>query len=149
MESAELTRAGVRGAKAKAEKQQPGVVVLSRISAALSGLWDLEAILDVGLDSALDIMNGSIGEILLIDEKSQSLSHIVHRGLSKEFVENVVINLGEGITGSVAQTGKAVLLEDISKDPRVAHRELIIAEGLKALGHEVDAQGFAKDVHGG
>lgn len=120
------------GSREKAERQTSEVLILSRISAALSGLWDLNAILGVGLDSALDIMNGTIGEILLIDEKTQSLSHIVHRGLSKEFVENVRINLGEGINGSVAQTGKAVLLSDISSDPRVAHRELVISEGLKA-----------------
>lgn len=115
------------------DRQQPQVLTLSRISAALSGLWDLDAILGVGLDSALEIMNGTIGEILLIDEKSQSLIHRVYRGLSKEFVENLHLNIGEGINGIVAQTGKAILLEDIGTDPRVAQRELVIAEGLKAF----------------
>ncbi len=118
-----------RGSKAKFRPSE--VLLLSRISAALSGLWDLDAILGVGLDSALDIMNGTIGEILLIDE-SNELVHVTHRGLSPEFVENVRLSVGEGINGSVAQSGKAVLLEDISSDPRVAHRELVIAEGLKA-----------------
>ena len=131
MGSTKRNNAGGHGPKAKIEGQHE-VLALSRISAALSGLWDLDAILGVGLDSALDIMNGTIGEILLIDEQTQTLSHRVHRGLSKEFVENVRLSLGEGITGSVAQSGKAVLLEDISSDPRVAHRELIMAEGLKA-----------------
>jgi signal transduction histidine kinase len=121
-----------RGPGMKAEAQPSELLVLSRISAALSGLWDLDAILGVGLDSTLDIMNGTIGEILLIDENTQELSHFVHRGLSKEFVENVRLSLGEGITGSVAESGKAILLEDISSDPRVAHRELVTAEGLKA-----------------
>jgi signal transduction histidine kinase len=125
-----MSFSGTRGAKAKFQPDE--VLVLSRISAALSGLWDLDAILGVGLDSALDIMNGTIGEILLIDENTKELSHITHRGLSEEFVENVRLSLGEGITGSVAQSGKAVLLEDISSDPRVAHRELVVAEGLKA-----------------
>jgi signal transduction histidine kinase len=121
---------GTRGAKAKFQPDE--VLVLSRISAALSGLWDLDAILGVGLDSALDIMNGTIGEVLLIDDTTKELSRVTHRGLSEEFVENVRLSLGEGITGSVAQTGKAVLLEDISADPRVTHRELVVAEGLKA-----------------
>jgi signal transduction histidine kinase len=121
------------GPEVKVVGQQHEVLVLSRISAALSGLWDLDAILVVGLDSALDIMNGTIGEILLIDEQAQTLSHRVHRGLGKEFVGKLRLSLGEGITGSVAQSGKAVLLEDISSDPRVAHRELIVAEGLKAF----------------
>jgi signal transduction histidine kinase len=120
-------------AKAAGDGQRSEVLVLSRISAALSGLWDLDAILGVGLDSTLDIMNGSIGEILLIDENTHELSHAVHRGLSREFVESVRISLGEGITGSVAQSGKAILLEDISSDPRAAHREMIMAEGLKAF----------------
>ncbi len=122
-----------RKLKSKNDEQQSEILALSRISAALSGLWDLDAILGVGLDSALEYMHGTVGEILLIDEDRQSLSRRVHRGLSKEFVTGLRTNLGEGITGSVAQSGKAVLLEDISSDPRVAHRELIIAEGLKAF----------------
>jgi GAF domain-containing protein len=126
-------RTTTRGAGNRSERRQPEVLTLSRISAALSGLWDLDAILGVGLDSALEIMKGTIGEILLIDENSQSLIHRVYRGLSKEFVENLRLNLGEGINGTVAQTGKAILLEDIGSDPRVAHRELVIAEGLKAF----------------
>ena len=125
-----MNSSGKRGSRAKLQPSE--VLLLSRISAALSGLWDLDAILGVGLDSALDIMNGTVGEILLIDENTRELSHATHRGLSQEFVENVRLSLGEGITGSVAQSGKAVLLEDISSDPRVAHRELVIAEGLKA-----------------
>jgi signal transduction histidine kinase len=106
---------------------------LSRISAALSGFWDLDAILGVGLESTLNVMNGTVGEIMLVDENTGELSRIAHRGLSKEFLEKARVSLGEGITGGVAKSGKAVLLEDISVDPRVAHRELIIAEGLKAF----------------
>ncbi len=118
--------------KSKTERKPSELLVLSRISAALSGLWDLDAILGVGLDNTLNIMNGTIGEVLLIDEDTGELSHVVHRGLSKEFVEKVRVNLGEGITGSVAESGKAILLEDISSDPRVAHREMVVSEGLKA-----------------
>jgi signal transduction histidine kinase len=126
-----MNSSGTHGSRAKLQPSE--VLVLSRISAALSGLWDLDAILGVGLDSALNIMNGNIGEILLIDENTKELSHVTYRGLSKEFVENVRLSLGEGVTGGVAQSGKAVLLEDISLDPRVAHHELVMAEGLKAF----------------
>jgi signal transduction histidine kinase len=133
VEVAKLNNAGSSRSGVKTEGQPSEVLALSRISAALSGLWDLDAILGVGLDSALDIMNGTVGEILLIDEQTQILTRRVHRGLSKEFVETIRLGLGEGVTGSVAQSGKAVLLEDISSDQRVAHRELVLAEGLKAF----------------
>jgi signal transduction histidine kinase len=127
-----LTGTVSRGQGVRPEPQVSELLVLSRISAALSGLSDLDAVLGVGLDNTLDIMNGTIGEIHLIDENTNELSRVVHRGLSEEFVENVRLGLGEGITGSVAQSGKAILLEDISADPRVAHRELVEAEGLRA-----------------
>jgi len=43
------------------------------------------------------------------------------------------LRLGEGIAGSVAQSGKSVLLEDISTDPRAAYPDLVGSEGLKAF----------------
>jgi signal transduction histidine kinase len=43
------------------------------------------------------------------------------------------LSLGEGIAGRVAQTGEAILVEDISTDPRAARPDLITAEGLRAF----------------
>jgi len=78
-------------------------------------------------------MNGTIGGILLLDERTQTLSYHVYRGLSTKYVEEMRLRLGEGIAGEVAQSGKSVLLEDISADPRVAHPDLVTTEGLKAF----------------
>lgn len=114
-------------------RQHHELLALSRVSAALSGLWDLDAILRVALNSVLKIMNGNIGGILLFDERTQTLSYRVHQGLSARYVEGVHMGLGEGIAGRAAQNGKALLLEDISVDPRTAHPDLISTEGLKAF----------------
>ena len=115
------------------QRRHHELVALSRVSAALSGLWDLDAILRVALDNLLDIMNGTVGGILLLEEQSQTLCYRVHQGLGKEYVEGVRLRLGEGIIGRVAQSGKAILLEDISTDPRVAYPTLVNAEGLRAF----------------
>ena len=93
----------------------------------------LDAILKVALDNLLNIMNGTIGGILLLEEQSQTLCYRVHQGLGKEYVEGVRLRLGEGIIGRVAKSGKAILLEDISTDPRVAYPTLVNAEGLRAF----------------
>lgn len=115
------------------ERQHHELLALSRVSAALSGLWDLDAILRVALDNVLNMMNGAIGGILLVDEQTQTLSYRVQQGLSTRFVEGVRLSLGEGITGRVARSGKSILLEDISADPRVAYPDLVSTEGLKAF----------------
>ncbi len=114
-------------------RQHHELLALSRVSAALSGLWDLDAILRVALNSVLEIMNGNIGGILLFDEQEQTLSYRVHKGLSTRYVEGIHLRPGEGIAGRVAQTGRSLLLEDISSDPRPANPDLISTEGLKAF----------------
>lgn len=109
------------------------LLALSRVSAALSGLWDLDAILRITLDNVLSIMNGTIGGILLADEQTQTLSYRVHKGLDARDIEKVRLGPGEGTAGRVAQSGKAILLEDISVDPGVAYPDLVNTTGLKGF----------------
>jgi len=109
------------------------LVALNRISSAVSGLWHLDEILSVALDTVLEIIHGTIGEILLLEKTTPALQRRVQRGLSAQFVEEVQLHLGEGITGTVAQTGEAILLEDVSRDPRTAHGRLVSAEGLRGF----------------
>lgn len=106
---------------------------LNRISSATSGLWDLDAILNIALDTVLEIIGATTGGILLLHEQTQLLSYRVYRGLSAKYVEQVKMSLGEGVAGRVAQTGEPVVLEDISRDPRVAYPDLVSTEGLRGF----------------
>jgi signal transduction histidine kinase len=109
------------------------LVALNRISSAVSGLSHLDEILSVALDTVLEIIRGTIGEILLLDKNTQTLHHRVQRGLSTRFIEGMHLHVGEGITGNVAQSGEATLVQDISEDPRTAQAGLVSAEGLRGF----------------
>ena len=109
------------------------LLALSHISRAVSGLQDLETVLRIALDNVLEIVNGTIGGILLLDKKTKTLYYRVQHGLSARFAEETRVPLGEGIAGRVAQTGQPMLLEDISKDERAVQPYLISAEGLKGF----------------
>jgi len=106
---------------------------LNRISSATSGLWDLDAILNIALDTVLEIIGATTGGILLLHEQTHMLSYQVYRGLSAKYVERVKMKLGEGVAGRVAQTGEPVVLEDISRDPRAAYPDLVSTEGLRGF----------------
>jgi len=106
---------------------------LSQISSAVSGSEGLDGILRIALDNVLDLINGTIGGILLVDERTRVLSYRVQRGLSARYAEQIRLALGEGIAGRVAETGEPILLEDVSRDKRTAHPDLISAEGLKGF----------------
>lgn len=109
------------------------LLALNRISSAVSGLQHLDAVLNVALDAVLEIVNGTIGGILLLDERTQTLHYQMQRGLSVKYVEEMQLSLGEGIAGKVAQTGEPILVRDISEDPRTARLDLVSAEGLRGF----------------
>jgi len=109
------------------------LIALSRVSAAISGLGNLDAILKIGLDTTLKVMNCSVGGIMLSNEKNDLLCYKVTYGLSAYFAEEMCIRPGEGIAGRVAKSGKAILVDDISADPTEARADLLKMEGLKAF----------------
>jgi signal transduction histidine kinase len=109
------------------------LVALSRVAAAISGLVDLEATLNVGLDTALAILDSAIGGIMLLDENTQTLSYSVYHGISDEYAKEMHLKLGEGVEGKVAENARSIMVEDISVEPGAAHPDLISKEGLKAF----------------
>jgi signal transduction histidine kinase len=109
------------------------LLALSRISGAVSGLSNLDDTLNVALDTVLEIVHGTIGGILLLNERTQELTYRVQRGLSAKYAEEMRLKVGEGISGRVAETGEPVLVQDVSADPRTARIDLVSAEGLKSF----------------
>jgi len=123
----------VHNSESKSKNRADDLVALSRVSAAISDLRNLEAVLRIGLNSVLDIMEGVAGGIMLLDEQTKTLSYCVYHGVSDKFAEEMCLSLGEGITGKVAQSGRPTLVEDISLEPGTARSDLISMEGLKAF----------------
>ncbi|UCC17765.1 MAG: GAF domain-containing protein [Dehalococcoidales bacterium] len=114
-----------------AGKAHQDLLALHSIAGVVSQSLDIDIVLSNALDKTLEIMRRSSGGILILDGEKQTLSYKVHRGLS--YTSERTIRLGEGITGKVAQTGDAILVDDILKDPRAAHLDHIIAEGLRSF----------------
>ncbi len=108
----------------------PHLKAVSRVSAALSSLADLQAILKVGLDSACDLVGAACGKIFLLDEDSSALSLRVARPAEKEqagskALENSEAQSGEAQAGGVDQwlatqvieADRAFFVEDLSGEP--------------------------------
>jgi PAS domain S-box-containing protein len=109
------------------------LVALNAIASTVSESLSLGVILNSALDKTLELINCDVGGILLLDEKSQTLSYAVHRGLSKRFVQGIAgLAPGEGIAGKAAQLGETLVVNDISKDQRVT-RAVVAEENLKAF----------------
>jgi nitrate/nitrite-specific signal transduction histidine kinase len=109
------------------------LAALNAIAAVVSLAPDLQEILKTALDQTLDVIEIEAGGIYLLHEDGDYLTLAVYRGLSPEFADEIDrLEVGEGFSGRVVQTGEPQVATDISVDPRLT-RMAARKEGLRSL----------------
>jgi putative methionine-R-sulfoxide reductase with GAF domain len=92
---------------------------ISQASVAISSNLDLKSLLHKVMSYTEEILNNEVSAVMLLDPEKKELYWEVSRGEKSEYFEGKqTLPLGHGIAGHVAQTGEAVLLNDVNKDPR-------------------------------
>ena len=84
----------------------------------------------LNLDDVLRLLTNIVGKtlgykefvVLLIEEDSHRLAVQASYGVPRsDQIEGMSFAVGEGVSGTVAQTGKRILIRDTAKDPRYLH----------------------------
>ena len=96
----------------------PRVSILKDIAPLLTSVLDTDSVLEMIIESVTRLMEAKASSLLLVDESRNKLYFQVATGEAKEEVKKFEIDLGQGIAGHVALTGKPLLVPDVSKDPR-------------------------------
>ena len=103
-------------------KRAREVELLSDISRDFSESLDLEETLKSILKSFDTHFKLRRGTITLLDPETETINVRVAHGLSEKSRSLASYKVGEGITGLVVQSGKEIVVPDISKDPRFLHK---------------------------
>jgi len=98
------------------------VELLSDISKALAESLNLEETLMSILKSFDTHLKLRRGTITLLDPDTETINVRLAHGLSKKSQSMASYKVGEGITGLVVQSGREIVVPDISKDPRFLHK---------------------------
>jgi signal transduction histidine kinase len=99
----------------KVQKYYRHMLALSQVSAAVGGTKDLSTVMNVALDAVFEIMYGYAGGILLVDQRTQTVSDTlkISRGYVSGYVGDGQMRFGEAIARGVVQSGKPVLIESV------------------------------------
>src|SRR5579862_3205008 len=106
--------------------------LLLDVADVLATSLDLDTTLRRVAEVVRRVIDYEIFAILLLYEKTQDLRFRFQVGYPPEFAERSRIKVGEGVTGQAAQLRQAVLIDDVTKDPRYieavpnVHSELAI-----------------------
>jgi len=90
-------------------------VALREVGLALGTTLDQEQLLELILQKINDAVEADRATLYLLDERK---SELVSRIVQGDEVRSIRLKVGQGIAGHVAQTGKALLVNDPYKDPR-------------------------------
>jgi sigma-B regulation protein RsbU (phosphoserine phosphatase) len=112
--------AGIENAQlyTRTTRQARILLLLNEIARELTSILNLDELLGRIADLLRRLIDFQIFSILLLDSSGEKLQH----RFSLRFNENVHVKreipLGRGVVGYAAQTRQAVLVPDVSKDPR-------------------------------
>ncbi|NIM17857.1 MAG: GAF domain-containing protein [Candidatus Aminicenantes bacterium] len=81
--------------------------VLAEVASAVVGKFEMKALLDQIINTTMETLHAEVSSIFLIDEEEPNiLKCVAGSGFAKEIVGIAKYEIGEGLTGTVAKTGK-------------------------------------------
>jgi PAS domain S-box-containing protein len=107
---------------------------INSVAAMVSQSLDLNATLQLALDSVLQVIRVEAAGISLIDDEAGELVLRAQRGWKRDFVnENPMrLKLGEGLSGQVLETDDVVVTGDLTGDTRLAF-PAVLEEKIQAM----------------
>jgi sigma-B regulation protein RsbU (phosphoserine phosphatase) len=92
--------------------------LLLEVADVVNTTLDLDTTLRRVAELVRKVIDYEIFGILLLNEKTQELYFRFSLGHSRDVAERIRVKVGEGVTGTAAQKGEAVLVGDVSADSR-------------------------------
>ena len=106
---------------------------LTKISKAITSDLYFEDILKLIVSLTASVMEAKICALWLLDEEKQELRIRATQALSKEYLKERAMKVGEGIVGMVARDKEAVIIKDVQADDRYKSKKLAEKEGFVSM----------------
>lgn len=95
------------------------IVTLNEVVELAARSPKMQDLLDLVLERVMRALRATVGSIMLLDPKKQTLRVVAARGHPEGAVAGVEVKVGEEIAGKVAQLKEAILVDNIETDPRL------------------------------
>jgi signal transduction histidine kinase len=134
----ERTLRDTEAANASLKGRLAELTTLNELGVAISSTLDLDALIDVGLESIVRHLRFDRAVILLLDRERSVLTHGRTVGASPELAAIIAgletpIDVEESLLGQLARSDGPMLFEDVGDDPFEPNRQLAEALGVSSF----------------
>ncbi|MDD4013540.1 MAG: ANTAR domain-containing protein [Candidatus Omnitrophica bacterium] len=109
------------------------LATLTKISKAITSDLYLEDILKLIVTLTANVMSAKICALWLLDEDTGDLRIRATQAMSREYLKERSLKVGEGIVGLVAREKEPVVIPDVMKDKRYKEKDLAKKEGFVSM----------------
>ena len=104
------------------EKHSRDLSLLLKISSSITPGEDLKEVLSVLMETLGTNMGIDRGMVTILNRKTSEIKISASYGMSEKEESRGIYQLGEGITGTVVESGKAIVIDNIEEDSRFLNR---------------------------
>ena len=94
------------------QKRVDGLEALQRVGRSVTALLDLDNVLTVVVDSAVELTGAEEGSLLLLDETTGELYMRAARNFQDEFVRKFRLPIRDSLAGQVLRTGRPITIDE-------------------------------------
>jgi len=116
-----------------ADEHHDVIKSLYEISKAITSEMYLEDILKLIVAVTAQVLGSKICSIMLLDEKTQTLSVKATQAMSPEYINKPPLKVGEGIAGQVVAQARPIVVRDVRKEARYKYRDIAQQEGIVSM----------------
>jgi diguanylate cyclase (GGDEF)-like protein len=95
---------------------------VSEIGKALTSTLDLNEVLSLIMTKISEHLRPENWSLLLVDDAGRELAFAIAVGEGSESLRGMTLRVGEGVAGWVAANGQALVIPDVSRDPRFSKK---------------------------
>ncbi len=108
--------------EAREDLYRKELTAILRSASLINSSLEIEDVLDRAMKWAEEFIHAEASSIYQLDERNQELFVRLARGEKKDPIKKITLKLGEGIAGYVVQTGKPMVIQDVTKEERFSDK---------------------------
>lgn len=95
-------------------------------------IFSAEKVYEQILSASADLMDVHASSLMLYNEDKGHLETRAHRGLSRNYLDNVQPGLGDSLEGRACAESRAVFMHNVNNDPSYMFKDLAGNEGIRS-----------------
>ncbi len=115
-----------REAEKRLQLQLKRLSALQNINIAITTNIDLQIPLYLLLEQVIDELEVDAADVLLLDEENQELMFVVGQGFKTDALRYTKLDMGQGLAGRAAETGKAIQINNLNDESTSLHQSPLI-----------------------